>query len=81
MKKRIVWNIDKNNILKKERNISFEKVAKKIKEGNIIDDIYHPNNKKYSNQRIFVIEIDEYIYLVPYVENESEIFFKNHLPK
>ena len=65
MQKKLSWNEDKNNILKKERNIGFEIVAEKIIIGDIIDDIFHPNSENYANQRIFIIEIEEYIYLVP----------------
>ncbi|MBM2814689.1 MAG: hypothetical protein HW421_1451 [Ignavibacteria bacterium] len=80
MKKQINWSEEKNLILKQERHISFELVAEKIKNGDIIDDIIHPNSEKYYNQKIFVIEIDDYIYLVPYVEDENEIFLKTIYP-
>ncbi len=80
MKKRLLWNIEKNALLVKERKVSFEEVADRIQSGNIIDDIFHPNSQKYSNQRIFVIEIDNYIYLVPYIENDEEIFLKTIYP-
>ena len=80
MKKLINWNEEKNIILKNERNIGFEIVAEKIRDGEIIDDIFHPNSDKYSNQRIFVIDIENYIYLVPYIENENEIFLKTIYP-
>jgi len=80
MKKLINWNEEKNIILKNERNIGFEIVAEKIRNGEIIDDIFHPNSDKYSNQRIFVIDIENYIYLVPYIENENEIFLKTIYP-
>jgi hypothetical protein len=80
MQKKINWNEDKNHILKQTRNISFEFVAEKLIEGDILDDIFHPNKSKYLNQRIFVIEIDEYVYLVPYIENENEIFLKTIYP-
>lgn len=80
MKKKLRWNIEKNNILINERNISFEKVAEKIKLGEIIDDIFNPNNEKYSNQKIFLIDIEHYIYLVPYIETEEEIFLKTIYP-
>jgi uncharacterized DUF497 family protein len=80
MQKKLNWNDDKNTSLKKERNISFDEVAEKILIGEIFDDILHPNKEKYSNQRIFVIEIRKYIYLVPYIENTEEIFLKTIYP-
>jgi hypothetical protein len=45
-----------------------------------LDDIEHPNQEKYPNQFVFVIEINNYVYLVPYVENESETFLKTIIP-
>jgi hypothetical protein len=80
MKKTIKWNEEKNKQLLIERGISFNQVYEKLKIVDIIDDIFHPNSKKYSNQRIFVIEIENYIYLVPYVETENEIFLKTIYP-
>jgi hypothetical protein len=76
----IKWNEEKNLLLQNDRNISFEIVAEKLKNGDIIDDIINPNNQKYSNQRIFVIEINAYIYFVPYIENENEVFLKTIYP-
>jgi len=43
-------------------------------------DIEHPNDDKYPNQRVFVININDYAYLVPYVENQKEIFLKTVIP-
>ena len=46
----------------------------------LLDDIEHPNKKKYTGQRMMVLNIEEYIYLVPYVESENEIFLKTIIP-
>jgi hypothetical protein len=48
--------------------------------GGLLDDISHPNAIGYPNQKIFVIAIDNYAYLVPYVENDDEIFLKTVIP-
>ena len=74
------WNRDKNQSLKEERGITFDDVIQSIEQGNLIDVIKHYNSKKYPNQRIFIVEIDSYVYLVPFVENESEIFLKTIIP-
>ena len=47
-----------------------------LKSGGLLDDISHPNREKYPHQRVFVISIDDYVYLVPYIENEEEFFLK-----
>lgn len=78
--KLINWNNEKNEWLKQHRNISFEDIVFYIENGQVIDDVDHPNKKKFLNQRVFVININEYIYLVPYVESKSEIFLKTIIP-
>lgn len=74
------WNKEKNDALKKERNISFEEIVIAIYEHCIIDVYEHPNQLKYPGQKIYAIELDEYIFLVPFVESEKEIFFKTIIP-
>lgn len=74
------WDQEKNSLLKALREISFEDVQTAIEEGRVLDDFEHPNKKRYPNQRIFVVEIDDYAYYVPYVEDEEKIFFKTIFP-
>lgn len=70
------WNRSKNEWLKKERGISFEEIANALNEGRIVDTYDHPNQEKYPNQKVFVIYIDDYAYLVPFVEEKEKIFLK-----
>ena len=74
------WDEEKNEILKVERQISFEDVVFHISQGSLLDVLEHPNQEKYLGQKIFVVEIDEYAYLVPFVEDEREIFVKTIIP-
>lgn len=74
------WNSEKNEELIKERGISFERVIYHIEKQEVLDVIKHPNTSKYPNQRMFIVNIDNYAYLVPFVENESEIFLKTIIP-
>ena len=46
----------------------------------LLDDISHANKEKFPHQRMFVVAIDEYAFLVPYVENDEEIFLKTVIP-
>jgi len=78
--KTINWNAEKNQELMESRGVSFEDVVFYLQQGTLLDDLEHPNPEKYSNQRIFVLEIDEYVYLVPYVEDINEIFLKTIIP-
>ena len=78
--KSINWNSDKNQQLLNERGVSFEDVVVCIQQGELLDFIEHPNREKYPNQRIFVIGIDNYAFLIPYVETDEEIFLKTIIP-
>jgi hypothetical protein len=76
----IDWNEEKNELLKSTRNVSFEMVLEEIVESRILEDAPHPNHDKYPNQNIFVVKIDRYYYLLPYVYNEEMIFLKTIIP-
>ncbi|GDX84400.1 hypothetical protein LBMAG43_04420 [Methylococcaceae bacterium] len=80
IKKPIHWNPEKNRKLIEERGISFETAVFNLQSGNLLDDVEHPNTTDYAHQRMFVIKIDDYIYLVPYVETETDIFLKTIIP-
>lgn len=74
------WNTEKNAKLKAERGVSFEEVVFYIGHGHLLDVVEHPNQEKYKGQRIFIIEINEYAYLVPFVETDKEIFLQTVIP-
>jgi len=78
--KPINWNPDKNRKLIEERGISFEEIIFSLQSGCLLDDVLHPNQEKYFHQRMFIVAIDDYVYLVPYVENDEEIFLKTVVP-
>lgn len=72
------WNEEKNQQLKTERGISFDEVLVHIAAGDLLDVVEHPHPEKYKGQRIFVV--NEYAWLVPFVESENEIFLKTIIP-
>ena len=78
----IRYDIAKNEKLKTGRKISFEDVILAIENNKLLDDLKHPNKEKYPNQNIFIlmIEIKNYVYIIPYVESENEIFLKTIIP-
>ena len=78
--KRINWNTEKNIVLKESRGICFEDIIFLIERGDILDDYLHPNQHEYPRQRIMIVGIDKYAYLVPYLENEEELFLKTIIP-
>ncbi|MGR8980849.1 MAG: BrnT family toxin [Gammaproteobacteria bacterium] len=78
--KQFHWNAEKNQSLIRERDISFEDILFSIQSGDLLDDVCHPNSGKYPNQRLFVVSVDDYVYLVPYIETGDEIFLKTIIP-
>ena len=78
--KTFAWISEKNDLLKAERGISFEEIVLNIQLGNEVDVFEHPNQERYPGQRISVVLVEEYAYLVPFVENNEEIFLKTIIP-
>ncbi|HAE59896.1 MAG TPA: toxin [Anaerolineae bacterium] len=74
------WNNEKNKFLKAERQVCFEDVVMAIEMGFLLDVLEHPNQEKYKGQKVFAVQIDDYAYLVPFIENESEVFLKTIIP-
>ena len=78
--KSINWNTEKSVALKASRGICFEDVVFYIERGDILDDYQHPNQQAHPGQRIMVIGVANYAYLIPYIENEEELFLKTIIP-
>ncbi len=74
------WNSDKNAQLKEERGVSFEDIVFYIDRGDALDIVPHPKPSKYPGQRMFIINVENYAYLVPFIESEDIIFLKTIIP-
>jgi uncharacterized DUF497 family protein len=74
------WNHEKNEQLKAERNISFEEIVLAIEADGLLDIIAHSNPSKYPQQRMFVVAVEQYAYLVPFVEETEYYFLKPVIP-
>jgi len=74
------WDLEKNEKLKAERGISFEEIVFQISQGTEVDVFEHLNQMKYPGQKVSVVVVEEYVYLVPYVESESTLFLKTIIP-
>ena len=74
------WDPAKNDRLKRERNISFEEVIFHIENGDEVDVFEHPNQERYPGQKVTIVVVDGYAYLVPFVESEAEVFLKTIIP-
>jgi len=78
--KYIDWDEDKNKILIKERGISFEDIKVAVEEGKVLDTYDNPNQERYPGQKIMVVKINDYAYLVPYVRDDGKVFLKTIIP-
>ena len=75
------WSSEKNQRLIDERGISFESVVSAIEQGGVVDVLEHPNQAGYAGQLIYVLEIGQYIHLVPFViGSDGARFLKTIIP-
>ena len=74
------WDDEKNEWLRENRGIAFEDVIYHVTRGDLLDTIEHPNQNRYPGQRIFVVNVDGYVFLVPFVEDDDTIFLKTIIP-
>jgi len=74
------WDEKKNLKLKQERDIGFEEALVAIEKGGILDIVEHPQKRKYPGQKILVVVIAGYVYLIPFVEDREKIFLKTIIP-
>ena len=74
------WNTEKNEILAAERGITFEEIVQKIESGATVIETDHPNKRKYPNQKIMIVDVEGYAYLVPCVIEKKVYFLKTIIP-
>ena len=78
--KRFSWNAEKNQLLQQERGISFERIVFEIANGNELGIVDHPNQDKYPGQKIAMVQVDDYVFAVPFVDSAEEVFLKTIIP-
>jgi hypothetical protein len=74
------WSPGKNETLGISWGISFESIVVAIESGGLLDILAHPNQAKYPRQRILVVAVNGYVYLVPFVEDNASFFLKTVIP-
>lgn len=74
------WSAEKNQWLKRERQVTFEMVVVAILDGRLLSVVRHPNPDRFSHQPICVVEMNNYVYLVPFIEGPETIFLKTVYP-
>jgi uncharacterized DUF497 family protein len=78
--KYFAWDDAKNAQLQANRGIGFEDIVFHIERGDLLDILEHPNPERYAGQRIFVVQRENYAYLVPFVEDDHTVFLKTIIP-
>ena len=74
------WNDEKNEVLERTRGVCFEDVLFHIQNGDVLDVIRHPNQARYLRQNIIVLDVEGYVWLVPYVKTRGTRFLKTIIP-
>ena len=75
------WNVEKNQRLVEQRGISFERVVSAIEQDGLVDILEHPNQERYAGQMIYVVDVEQYLYLVPFVTSaDGTRFLKMIIP-
>jgi len=74
------WSDKKNELLECTRSVRFEDIVVCIQNGNVLDVIRHPNRERYPRQNVIVLNVDGYVWLVPYVKEKGVRFLKTIIP-
>ena len=74
------WDDEKSESLEKTRGICFEDVIIHIQNGCVLEIIKHPNRDRYPKQNVIVLDVEGYVYLVPYVKSKGTRFLKTIIP-
>jgi len=74
------WSDEKDQILRKERGIGFQDIVFHLDRGDLIAIAEHPNTEKYPNQMIMYVQVESYIYMVPYIQSGDLKFLKTIIP-
>ena len=78
--KYFTWDLEKNEKLKAQRGVSFDEIVFHIERGDVLDILEHPNQERYEGQGVFVVQLENYVYLVPFLEEEEQVVLKTIIP-
>ena len=76
----IIWDEEKNKLLKSTRDICFEDIESAILNDKVLDIVPHHNTIKYPNQELLIVEFANYVYYVPFVMDEEKLMLKTIIP-
>ena len=78
--KYVDWSAEKNEWLQKERDIGFNDIKVALDEDGLLDIVPNPNIRLYPRQKVFIVKVRGYVYIVPFVEDAEKIFLKTIIP-
>lgn len=75
------WCMEKNRQLIEQRGVSLETVVSAMEQGALLDVLVPPNQDRYPGQYIYVVAIQAYVHLVPFViQPNGTRFLKTIIP-
>jgi uncharacterized DUF497 family protein len=74
------WNDEKNEWLRQERGVTFEDIVFHLAHDGLLDILENPNTRRYPGQRLFIVNVEGYACIVPFVEDDDKIFLKTIIP-
>ncbi|MBI2641695.1 toxin [Candidatus Roizmanbacteria bacterium] len=74
------FNKEKDTVLKNQRGVGFDQIIKAITNKQVLKIIEHPNKKRYPNQKIYLVILDNYVFSIPFVEEKDYFFLKTIIP-
>lgn len=74
------WNEEKNRVLKESINISFEEIVLAIDTGQLLNVVEHHDKSKYPDQKLLIVEVQQYAFVVPFTVTEDTYFLKTIYP-
>jgi uncharacterized DUF497 family protein len=74
------WDPDKEKWLREHRGLSFHHVVYHIAKGDLLDVREHSNKEKYAHQKLLIVKMENYVYVVPFVEDGDVMFLKTIIP-
>ena len=74
------WSDEKSESLEKTRGICFEDIVVHVQNGCVLEVIKHPSKDRYPHQNMIVLDVEGYVYLVPYVKSRGVRFLKTIIP-
>ncbi|TFF18399.1 toxin [Jiella endophytica] len=77
---RIGWSDEKNAILRRQYGFGFERIVLALSQECLLDERAHPNAERYPHQRQWIVDLDGYAWVVPFVDRPDGVFLKTMYP-